>query len=192
MTIYTKTGDRGETSLLGGKRVKKSCIEMEAIGEIDELNASVGILISDLDPHLNYLVHKLETVQHTLFAIGSQLAAVQTELAVHIPYICEHDVHSLEQWIDEMDKDLEVLTQFILPGGNRAAAQSFLTRAVCRRAERSIVALMERYTISPFVLPYINRLSDVLFTLARFINLKHGRFDLVWVKKNIGSIRDTR
>ncbi|MBI2436455.1 MAG: cob(I)yrinic acid a,c-diamide adenosyltransferase [Candidatus Magasanikbacteria bacterium] len=182
MRIYTKTGDNGETSLLGGKRVKKSCIEMEVIGEIDELNASLGLLICELDPHFKETIQKLEIVQHQLFNIGSQLAAVQTDLITQIPQTTNQDVIMLEHWIDEMDKDLEVLTQFILPGGDRASAQSFLARAVCRRAERFLVGLMDHQELNICILQYINRLSDVLFTLGRFINMKNGNADVVWVK----------
>lgn len=182
MKIYTKTGDTGDTSLLGGKRIKKNCIEMHAIGEVDELNASIGVLISLLevdgsDDVQSRLVH----VQHRLFTIGANLAAVQTDL-IHVPQLKEDDVVELEQWIDAMEIELPELTQFILPGGDKAAAQSFFARAICRRAERQVVELSQTASLDSLLQKYINRLSDTLFVLGRWINVKQGVVEEKWEK----------
>jgi cob(I)alamin adenosyltransferase len=181
MKIYTKTGDRGQTSLLGGKRVDKSCLEIDAIGEIDELNGSIGQLISLLPKNADASREYLLNVQHTLFVIGANLAAVQTDL-VNVPAMTEKNVSVLEDWIDSMEKDLTPLTQFILPGGHKAAAMSFFARAVCRRAERKAVELKKTYELRPLILEYLNRLSDALFVLGRYINKTSGKPDVLWKK----------
>jgi len=179
MKIYTKTGDKGDTSLLGGKRVGKECIEMMAIGEVDELNASLGVLISQLVD--SDLKKKLTRVQHKLFVIGGELAAVQTDL-VDVPRVSADDVSTLEVLIDELHVDLPALTQFILPGGSAAAAQAFLTRAICRRAERAAVEISRHYELSDTIVEYLNRLSDALFTVGRYINVQRGVNEVVWNK----------
>lgn len=200
--IYTKTGDTGETSLLGGKRVSKSCVEIDAIGEVDELNAQIGVLVATLasltkpPPPLpplagstsppsqggDSMANCLSDIQHLLFNIGGMIAAVQTEL-VNVPRITEQQIAELEKWIDEMETALPPLTQFILPGGTPAAAQSFLARAVCRRAERSVVALRETHpNLDPLVQKYLNRLSDALFAFGQYINMTSGVTDTVWKK----------
>lgn len=187
MKIYTKTGDNGETSLLGGKRIKKNCIEMEAIGEVDELNASVGLLLSFLGD-LKYnkkefksVREQLLNIQNNLFVIGSNLAAVQTDLN-KVPKLNLKSVSELEKWIDKMESLLPKLTQFILPGGDMAAAQSFYARAICRRSERQIIRIGERYELDSLVNKYINRLSDYLFVLGRFINKEVDVDEIKWVK----------
>lgn len=179
--IYTKTGDHGETSLLGGTRVKKHGLEMQAIGDVDELNASIGFLISLL-PQEDTHREILEEVQHRLFDVGSLLAASRTDL-FQLQEIEEHDVLFLEQWIDQMHEELPPLTQFILPGGTPAAAQSFFIRAVCRRAERSVVALGEEVKLNIFLRQYLNRLSDALFVFGRWLNAANGEGETVWKKK---------
>lgn len=183
MKIYTKTGDGGNTSLLGGKRVKKSCLEIDAIGEVDEANALLGVLVSELpEDAFQDMRERLIVVQHRLFTIGSNLAAVQMDLG-QLPQIVPADINQLENWIDEMEKNLEPLAQFILPGGHEAAAHAFVARAVCRRAERRLVDLAERYVeLSPLLKQYLNRLSDTLFVLARWINKQAGYADVTWVK----------
>lgn len=182
MKIYTKTGDTGDTSLLGGKRVKKNCIEMHAIGEVDELNASIGVLISLLEgDEFDDVQSRLVHVQHRLFTIGANLAAVQTDL-VNVPQLKEDDIVELEQWIDAMDAELSELTQFILPGGDKVAAQSFCARAICRRAERAVVELSETHSLNQLLQKYLNRLSDALFVLGRWINVKQGVGEEKWEK----------
>lgn len=189
MKIYTKTGDAGETSLLGGKRVSKSCIEMGAIGEVDELNTHIGILISILErgaggqsANGDEAVPSLYKIQHLLFNLGGMIAAVQTDL-ISVPTVTEAHVTELEQWIDEMERDLAPLTQFILPGGHPAAAQAFLARAICRRAERVVVTLRQRYEdLDSTIQQFLNRLSDALFVLGRFINKQYQIEDVSWKK----------
>lgn len=183
MSIYTKTGDTGETSLLGGSRVKKDCLEIEAIGEIDELNGIIGMLIAGLPETMNRTVkEKLTVVQHRLFTVGSNIAAVQTTI-ISVPRLSPSDVIELEEWIDAMEKDLSPLAQFILPGGHSSAADSFFARAVCRRAERATIAVKNTYpTLDLTIIQYLNRLSDVLFVLGRWINMSQNVSDIAWHK----------
>lgn len=181
MKIYTKTGDKGKTSTLGGKRVCKCCLEMEAVGEVDELNAFLGILIEEIEDNFKKEKRQLINVQHCLFTIGANLAALQTDL-FNIPKLQNYKITKLEQWIDEMEKDLLELQNFILPGGCEEAALSFYVRAVCRRAERCIIGLSKKYQIDPPIKQYLNRLSDCLFVLARWINFKSGVEEVKWKK----------
>lgn len=183
MKIYTKTGDKGETSLIGGVRVKKHCIEIDAIGDVDELNASIGVLVSQVDnkSFLAVREHLVET-QHRLFTIGSNVADVQMNLG-QVPKLREEDIHTLESWIDEMEKELQPLQQFILPGGSSVAAQAFFVRAICRRAERRVVELRERQSnLDPLIQQYLNRLSDALFVFGRWLNRMNGEGDICWKK----------
>ena len=181
MKIYTKTGDTGETSLLGGNRVQKNCIEIEAIGEVDELNAYLGILIEEIDDNFKKERNKLIKIQHKLFVVGAELAALQTKL-VKTPKITRANVTSLEKWIDSMQNELPKLTNFILPGGSEESALAFYARAICRRAERRVVELANNYHINPALQQYINRLSDLLFVLARRINRQSKVGDVKWQK----------
>lgn len=179
MKIYTKTGDTGETALLGGKRVSKSCIEMHAIGEVDELNGALGVLSAQLvDIRIQ---SKIQRAQHVLFNLGANLAAAQTDL-VQVPKVTDAQVGELEQWIDAMEAELPPLTQFILPGGSRAAAQSFFARAVCRRAERQVVWFGENVRLDQNLQKYLNRLSDALFVLGRFLNKQADHPEIFWEK----------
>lgn len=195
--IYTKTGDKGETGMLGGRRVSKSCLEIEVIGEVDETNAMIGLLVSYLqgfecedehdhnheecgDPFVGVKKNLLE-IQNDLFVVGSNLAALQTNLE-NIPRLSNSQVLKLETWIDKMEKDLPKLKNFILPGGDMAAVQSYTARAVCRRAERCLIGLSEKYEIEENLKQYINRLSDYLFVLARWINMRSGIEEVKWEK----------
>ncbi|MFA7314591.1 MAG: cob(I)yrinic acid a,c-diamide adenosyltransferase [Candidatus Magasanikbacteria bacterium] len=181
MKIYTKTGDTGQTSLLGGKRVEKNCLEMEAIGEIDELNSFLGLLNSYLDNKFKNEKKILQKIQNKLFDIGANLAAVQTTLA-KVPTINKKDIVLLEKQIDKMDETLTKLTQFILPGGSIPASLSFQTRAVCRRAERVVISLKQNYKLDENIFKYLNRLSDYLFTLARYFNKQENFEEIHWQK----------
>ena len=178
MKIYTKQGDSGMTSMLGGKRISKSCLEMEAIGEVDELNADLGLLISELD---NEVEKKMVQIQHKLFVIGSNLAGLQTDLN-NLPKLEEKDIKYLEDWIDEMNSDLPELTNFILPGGCKASALSYRVRAVCRRAERVVISLSKKYEVDDLIKQYLNRLSDLLFVLGRWLNKEEGVEEIMWEK----------
>lgn len=180
MKIYTKTGDTGETGLLGGKRVRKDTPEIEAIGTVDELNSALGVLAAQVDGDAKIL-QSLRKIQHSLFVVGGQLAAVQTDL-IAVPELSDAIVNDLENWIDELSADLPELTQFILPGGTLAAAQAFLARAVCRRAEREVVALAVTYPKLLTAQRYLNRLSDALFVLARWLNVRANEAEIFWQK----------
>ncbi len=168
MSIVTKTGDKGETGLYGGRRVSKAKTRMHAIGSLDELSAILGLVLAErmLPPTLRI---GLVRIQNQLFTLGADLA---TPLTPPTPTkrILEKHVHELEEWIAEWEARLPPLTKFILPGGSKIGAELHVSRTVCRRAERWIVAVKETEDVNPHALIYINRLSDLLFLLARAVN----------------------
>lgn len=177
--IYTKTGDKGETSLFGGGRVGKDDDRVDAYGEVDELNAVLGLAraegLGDLDP-------LAQTLQDQLFTVGSVLATPRgTKAAQAIPQVQAEWITAMERAIDGFDEVLPPLTSFILPGGSKAAAALHLARTVCRRAERRVVPLLRAGQIGPEVVTYLNRLSDLLFTLARMANHRGGVRDVPWI-----------
>jgi cob(I)alamin adenosyltransferase len=185
MKIYTKTGDDGETGLFGGPRVRKNCPRIEAYGTVDELNAVVGMVRAQslsadqrLPADLDGL---LARIQNELFDLGAQLATPDPA-KFGIAGATEAHVAALEGEIDRYEAELEPLKQFILPGGTPAAAALHLARTVCRRAERCTVTLAETETISPGAVIYLNRLSDLLFVLARAANRRAGVADVPWTK----------
>jgi len=183
MKIYTRTGDDGGTALFGGGRVRKHDVRVDAYGNVDELNSVLGWALTQLQDESIRL--RLSQVQHDLFAIGSDLAtppARENRVRPDTPIIPLERVVSMERWIDESDDELPMLRAFILPGGSAGAAALHMARTVCRRAERSAVQLAERDSVSPDVLTYLNRLSDVLFTFARLENHRADRADVEWVK----------
>lgn len=187
MKIYTRGGDEGETGLFGGTRVPKSDPRVRAYGAVDELNATLGLALS-LDRESGegpvLPADRVAALQEDLFALGARLAAAEPERAEGrglIPPLEEGRVADLEEWIDEMDADLPELDAFILPGGATAGAQLHVARTVCRRAEREVVALAgEHPDLRERIVPYLNRLSDLLFTLARWANRQHGRRERRW------------
>lgn len=165
MKIYTKTGDKGLTGLLGGTRVPKHHIRIESYGTVDELNSHIGFLRDQhTDPEVAL---QLIEIQDRLFTIGSKLASDPEKSKVKIPSISEEDVYYLESAIDEMNKTLPEMRQFVLPGGHTTVSACHIARCVCRRAERNIVHLNELSEVDPVILHYINRLSDYLFVLSR-------------------------
>lgn len=176
MKIYTKTGDDGTTGLQGDIRISKTHPRIIAYGTIDEANASLGIVLSyDLDSDITYILHK---IQNELFIAGADLSNSnldQTENRVSASM-----TDSIEQAIDQFEKELSPLTNFILPGGDIAASQIHYTRTVVRRAEIHIVSLKENEKINEDCLKYINRLSDLLFVLGRVINKRKGKQDIIW------------
>lgn len=178
MRIYTKTGDAGETSLFGGGRVPKHHLRVEAYGTIDEVNSALGVARAAQPSKQGD--EWLELLQNQLFHLGSDLATPLSVKADWITRVSEADVAWLESTIDHMSQELAPLSNFILPGGTPAAAQLQLARAICRRAERLIVALSASEAISEQALPYVNRLSDWLFTLARYENMKAGESESKW------------
>jgi cob(I)alamin adenosyltransferase len=171
--IYTKTGDDGETGLFGGSRVPKDDVRVTAYGEVDELNAAVGFAAS-LEPE-SLDAAFLQTIQRDLFTIGAELAKAPSE-----PRIGDPQIGMLEHMIDGHEAKLEPLKNFILPGGTPKAAAFHLARTVCRRAERAVVSLAREQKISPSIVTYLNRLSDLLFVLARATNAQAGRPDVTW------------
>ncbi|GAB4550695.1 MAG: cob(I)yrinic acid a,c-diamide adenosyltransferase [Anaerolineae bacterium] len=178
MKIYTKTGDAGDTSLFSGGRVKKHHIRVETYGTIDELNSYLGMARSlHLPPRANAW---LERIQNELFIVGADLATPMDSAPTWLKRLDAAPIAALESGIDELDLELEPLRAFILPGGVQAAATLHVARTVCRRAERLCVALTEESPINPNVLPYLNRLSDFLFTLARWVNLQAGESETKW------------
>lgn len=177
--VYTKTGDKGTTSLVGGSRVPKTHIRLEAYGTIDELNAHLGWLHT-------YLMDEADrdfilSIQHKLFSIGSHLATDQEKMQLKpVSIITSQDVENMEREIDRLDEQLPELSAFILPGGGRIAAVCHICRTVCRRAERRILTLSETCTISPELLAFVNRLSDYLFVLSRKINFDEQNNEIFW------------
>jgi cob(I)alamin adenosyltransferase len=181
MKIYTKTGDKGQTSLLGGKRLQKNHIRIEAYGTVDELNSFLGVLRDSYkDESLNTL---WIDIQDRLFTIGSTLAAPHDGKKFKIPEINEADITLLENVIDSMNNELEPMQSFILPGGNLAASWAHVCRTVCRRAERRCVELAANEEVPELVVKYLNRLSDYFFVLSRFISKKQGSVDTPWKPK---------
>jgi cob(I)alamin adenosyltransferase len=179
--IYTKTGDGGETSLFGGGRVSKSDSRVQAYGDVDELNTVLGVAAAAVPAHFE--LELIELVQGRLLAIGSLLASPNPERVVTSlskATITETEVAYLEAAIDRLDAELPELRSFILPGGTNKAALFHWARVVCRRAERSVVALDRNERIPPMVLAYLNRLSDLLFTLARSANHRAEVPDKEW------------
>lgn len=165
MKIYTKSGDKGQTSLLGGLRVSKNHARINAYGTVDELNAFLG-LTSDLEIN-NERIAFLRLIQFRLFTIGSSLAAPPDKSKVFKPDLEENDILSLEQEIDRMNESLPPMKNFIIPGGHQLVSNTHISRTVCRRAERLVIKLTENEKVEEIVIRYLNRLSDYLFVLAR-------------------------
>ncbi len=180
MKIYTKTGDAGETGLFGGGRVSKADERVDAYGELDELNATLGLARSfGLPQDLDALMQRL---QDQLFTVGAVLATpAESKAAAHIPVLKPEWVEAMEQAIDAAETELSPMTHFILPGGSQAAAALHLARTVCRRAERRVVPLLASGKAPTAVVVFLNRLSDLLFTLARLTNHRAGLQDVKWM-----------
>jgi cob(I)alamin adenosyltransferase len=179
MKIYTKTGDKGETALFGGERVPKDAQRIEAYGSVDELNCVLGVIRS-LKPHA--AVDKiLGKIQHQLFELGADLATPIAHQSPLIPRIKRTHVAPLEKTIDALETKLQPLKTFILPGGSVVAAHLHLARTVCRRAERSVVRLSRNEDIGDSVIIYLNRLSDLLFVMARYANHLDNNEEVKWV-----------
>ena len=182
MKIYTKTGDEGRTGLLGAGRVWKDAVRIEAYGTVDELNAGLGLARAlGLDGDADEVVARLQV---ELFSLGAALADPDPDGPFHRSMTSRH-VEGLEQIIDRLEAELSPLTQFILPGGTPAASQLHLARTVCRRGERALVTLgrVEGESVPSEVLIYLNRLSDLLFVLARAVNHRAGVADIPWTSK---------
>lgn len=167
--IYTKTGDKGETGLFGGRRVSKGHERIEAVGAVDEANAAIGLSFS-------MGIEGGAEIQNELFELGAHLAGAPAEIS-------QSRIDRLEETIDDLQKDLEPLRNFILPGGDPAAAQLHVARCAVRRAERALTRLAELEDVDPKGLIYLNRLSDLLFVLARTVNKARGVSDVIWTKE---------
>lgn len=181
--IYTKSGDSGTTSLVNGKRIAKSNLRLDAYGTVDELNSHIGVLVSLLETYAFQGAERfLKKTQNHLFNAGSQLACADEELSKSLPQITQDHIAAIEKEIDEMTSTLPELKTFILPGGTAIAAQAHVLRTVCRRAERETCRLLDTEKIPDTIVPYLNRLSDYFFVLARFFNGNLGVADIAWKK----------
>lgn len=191
--VYTKTGDKGTTSLVGGRRVKKYDQRVEAYGTVDELNSHLGLLAEMLleesqDLEIDFDIreqfeecHKqLKKTQNNLFVIQTLLATEEETIYQKLPQLGEESVAEMEHWIDEMDGKLPKLNSFVIPGGSMASAQAHVCRTVCRRAEREIVRLAEEENIEEKIKKFINRTSDYLFVTSRFILLLADKKENFW------------
>lgn len=176
--LYTKTGDDGKTSLVGGNRVPKTHIRLESYGTIDELNSFVGWLLCAIEE--KGTKNFLSLIQHKLFNVCSYLATDSEDPSIERKCgITDDDISLIEKEIDQLDALLPKLRRFVLPGGNEAAARAHICRTVCRRAEREIYRLKEKYSVDRHILSFINRLSDYFFVLARTENHKSGK-EIYW------------
>ncbi len=179
MPIYTRTGDKGKTSLFDGTRVFKSHPRVETYGTVDELNSTIGSILAHLPAKHGLVKKELEKIQHELFDIGSALATPEP-----LPVIGLQDrPKDFEKLIDQMTVKMPTLTAFILPGGSKAGSLLHIARTIVRRAERQLVELMQSEEVDSTVVVYLNRLSDLLFTMARYVNHIEKKKEIKWIKK---------
>lgn len=186
MPIYTRTGDRGTTSLFSGQRVSKNDLRVETYGTVDELNSIIGVVLSEIRNPKSEIRNELKKIQNDLLGIGSALANLQGVALQSL----EKRVKDFEDLIDEMTAQLPPLKNFILPGGGKTGSLFHLARAICRRAERKIVELNNKHPsagsgrgkIDGNIIIYLNRLSDLFFTMARFSNFKEKKKEVIWAK----------
>lgn len=186
MKIYTRTGDKGETSLFTGARLSKNSPFFEALGAVDECNSTIGIAACQLTPNsenLKKVLNQLWVVQNTLFDLGAAIAtpaSTATEKKRLRTRFDDQGTLQLEGWIDDMETSLKPLTTFILPGGHVAAATLHLARTICRRAERAVLTLTQLHEVDPTAMIYLNRLSDYLFVVARYVNVQMNCEETLW------------
>ena len=180
MRVYTRTGDKGETSLSGGTRVQKDHPRLEAYGTVDELNSHLGLVQSIIPDPTEKI--RLTGIQNRVFVVTSNLAVDKEELLQKLPHIQEDDITDLEKAMDFLLDQIPELTNFILPAGHPAVAYCHIARTVCRRAERRMITLSRENTIDPMLIKYINRLSDYLFVLARKTAYDLGVGEVIWTK----------
>jgi cob(I)alamin adenosyltransferase len=184
--VYTRTGDAGKTRLAGGQPVWKDSLRVEAYGTIDELNASIGVVrvmnadVVDENSAAERLEDELRWVQNKLFDLGSILATASGQTFKNMPQVAAKDVTRLEKLIDRCQEDLEPLKEFILPGGGKVSGFLHQARTVCRRAERLCVALSKAEPVEPTIIKFVNRLSDTLFVLARWVAKTQGEPEFLW------------
>lgn len=181
MKIYTKTGDKGQTSLIGGTRVAKYHLRIESYGTVDELNSYIGLIMcQDIDKHHQQI---LKEIQDRLFTVGASLAADPEKSKMKIPDLHEVDIVLLEKEMDVMNEVLPELKHFVLPGGNTVVSYCHIARCVCRRAERLTVELSENSFVDTNVTVYLNRLSDYLFVLSRKLNFDAKTKENIWIPR---------
>ena len=182
MKIYTKKGDKGQTGLIGGIRVSKNDLRINAYGTVDELNAHVGMLRDLVDN--NELKQNLLEIQDRLFTAGSLLAVGEKGTKMKLPELHKSDIECLESWIDKMDTDLPPMRTFVLPGGHVTVSTCHIVRTVCRRAERLIVELSNQLEVAEVIVAYFNRLSDYFFTLSRKLSMDLKAEETPWIPKS--------
>lgn len=188
--VYTRTGDAGQTRLAGGQQVWKDCLRVETYGTVDELNASIGLVRAmnadsvASSPATAQLEQDLRWVQNKLFDVGSILATAPGQTFNHMPTVTAKDVTKLERMIDRCQKDLAPLKEFILPGGGRVSATLHQARTICRRAERICIRLTREEAVAPELNKYLNRLSDALFVLARWVAKTQGEPEFLWDRES--------
>lgn len=187
--VYTRTGDAGQTRLAGGQQVWKDCLRVEAYGTVDELNASIGLVRAmnaeslATSPASTQLEEDLRWIQNKLFDVGSILATAPGQTFNNMPVVTAKDVTKLERMIDRCQKDLAPLKEFILPGGGKVSATLHQARTICRRAERICIRLTREDTVAPELNKYLNRLSDALFVLARWVAKTQGEPEFLWERE---------
>ncbi len=179
--IYTKTGDKGTTSLVGGSRVNKDDMRVEAYGTVDELNSHIGLLAEMLRTQHEEHYKELKTVQHNLFDLQTLLATEDADIYARLPKLESKEVEALEQQIDSITAQLPQLHSFVIAGGTMAGAQCHVCRTVCRRAERRVVTLSKHAEIDDTIMSYLNRLSDYLFVLARLAVVAEGKDEDLYI-----------
>lgn len=194
MKVYTRLGDKGQTSLVGGKRVSKADLRLDVYGTVDETNSVVGLIVCEIkneqaksdQPHLptdyDLILTHLSKIQHSLFNVGSHLACDDANVRSKMPIVNEDSVTELEQWMDFYSEKLPELKNFILPGGSKSAGFAHLARTVVRRSERLCVHLSQTDEVEDVVVKYLNRLSDYFFVLARKLNHLAGVEEVLWKK----------
>lgn len=181
MKIYTKTGDLGKTSLLGGTRVSKDEIKIESYGTLDELNALLGVLRDvNTDEHIKNIIKE---IQDRIFTIGAELASEPDQNKQKTPDLFEKDIVLLESEMDQMNESLPPMTHFILPGGHLHVSYAHLARTICRRAERRIITLTKHEQVNPLIIQYVNRLSDYLFVLSRWMTNELKAEEIKWIPR---------
>lgn len=181
MKIYTKRGDKGETSLIGGTRVSKYSLRIESYGTVDELNAYCGLIRDTVGEQ--EIIDQILAIQDCLFTIGSNLAEDPDKSRMNLPSIHSYDIEFLEKKIDRMDSQLEPLRKFILPGGHVVVSYCHIARCVCRRAERIVIGLASESEVDNNIIKFLNRLSDYFFQLSRYMALKLGAVEHPWEAK---------
>lgn len=196
--IYTKRGDAGETSLAGGQRVSKDSARIEAYGAVDELNAFTGLAVVSCeemvarDPQIGLLLVILRRVQHELFNLGSILATLPADVHPKQARITPAEISQLEREIDAMNESLPPLRSFVLPGGTRINAELHVTRTICRRAERVLIALARTEPVPPETIRYLNRLSDAMFVWSRWVNHAVGAAEILWQPNQAASAQNIK